>query len=226
MRNLGRKLDMDSIEAKVQARKARSEEILRGEGVPILPSLPVIEAEEEVTTPDTVAVTERALALGLVALKGEGLPQEIALKILVDFQIDPHLSPAESAFILNPNPSEYDRTQFVWRYEAYWVLLWALGFVETLERPDAICDCGTAVMFMRDLGPEGFRENAMLRPKEEIFDAADLIYRYHWAVRNARLKGEPSPAGLEPGVVQERHYALNWLIGEADQPWDDVGTST
>jgi hypothetical protein len=217
---------MNPIEAKALARKARSEEILRAEGVPILDFLPVIETEDEVTIPDTMAIAQRALALGLVALKGEGLSQETTLKILADFKIDSHLSPAETAFILNPTPTEHDSIQFVWRYEAYWVLLWALGFVETLERPDTTCDCAVAVSFMRDLGPDGFRENAKLRPASELFDAADLIYRYHWAVRNAWLQKEPPPAGLEPGVVQERHYALNWLTGDADEPWDDVDTST
>ena len=28
------------------------------------------------------------------------------------------------------------------------------------------------------------------------------------------------------GVVMERHYALNWLIGYSDQEWDDVTTDT
>ncbi len=67
---------------------------------------------------------------------------------------------------------------------------------------------------------------AKLRPQAELLDAADLIYRTHWAVRQARLDGEPSPAGLDPGVVHERHYALNWLIGYAGQAWDDMSTDT
>ena len=31
---------------------------------------------------------------------------------------------------------------------------------------------------------------------------------------------------LDPGVTEERHYALNWLIGYMEQAWDDVSTST
>jgi hypothetical protein len=31
---------------------------------------------------------------------------------------------------------------------------------------------------------------------------------------------------LHPGVAQERHHALNWLIGYMDQEWDKVSTDT
>jgi len=71
-----------------------------------------------------------------------------------------------------------------------------------------------------------FIQDANLRPIGEILDEADLIYRYHWAVKNARSKGEPPPANLDKGVVLERHHALNWLIGYMDQEWDDISTDT
>ena len=70
-----------------------------------------------------------------------------------------------------------------------------------------------------------FIEDSELRPIADILDQADLIYRYHWAVTNARMKGQQIPAGLDAGVTQERHYALNWLIG-TEQAWDDVTTDT
>lgn len=40
------------------------------------------------------------------------------------------------------------------------------------------------------------------------------------------MNGRDAPAGLEKGVVKERHYALNWLVGYMDQAWDDVTTDT
>ena len=40
------------------------------------------------------------------------------------------------------------------------------------------------------------------------------------------MNGKSAPSGLDPGVVQERHQALNWLIGYMDQHWDDVSTDT
>ena len=71
-----------------------------------------------------------------------------------------------------------------------------------------------------------FIEDSELRPIADILDQVDLIYRYHWAVRNARLKGQQIPADLDPDVTVERHHALNWLIGYLEQAWDDVSTDT
>lgn len=33
-----------------------------------------------------------------------------------------------------------------------------------------------------------------------------------------------SQPGLDCGVVRERHYALNWLIGYSEQAWDEAST--
>ena len=67
---------------------------------------------------------------------------------------------------------------------------------------------------------------AELRPQAEILSEADLIYRIHWATVDARVNGAEPPAGLNPSVVYERHYALNWLIGYAGQEWDNITTDT
>ncbi|MER9491067.1 DUF4272 domain-containing protein [Mesorhizobium sp. M0320] len=79
---------------------------------------------------------------------------------------------------------------------------------------------------MRDLDTEGLLKRANLRPQSELLDAADLIYRYNWAVMDARVNGKAAPAGLERDVVVERHYVLNWLIGYMGQEWDDISTDT
>lgn len=75
-------------------------------------------------------------------------------------------------------------------------------------------------------GAGSFVSSAKLRSPAELLDAADLIYRYHWAVRQAKLDGmaEP-PAALVPPLVEARHVALYWLIGVGDD-WDNIDTST
>ena len=65
-----------------------------------------------------------------------------------------------------------------------------------------------------------------LRAEAEILAANEAIYQLHWSVRDARLFGRPTPAELHPGVIRERHYALNWLIGYNGQDWDDITTDT
>lgn len=207
-------------------RKERSELILRAEGVPLNKFLPPIEAESAIKRRAKDDVAYRALALLTVAVKGEGLEQPVVDRIVKDYGLAAHFTPKERAFIGNASPSRHDRIQFTWRYEAAWVMLWALGYVETLEKPTAVCDVPRALKLMRNKAAAQFVADARLRPLTEIVDQADRIYRYHWAVVDARIGGRKPPAGLEPGVTLERHHALNWLIGYMEQAWDDVSTDT
>ncbi|MGL4604306.1 MAG: DUF4272 domain-containing protein [Iodobacter sp.] len=207
-------------------RKERSERVLRAEAVPINKFLPVIETERGARHRTKDKVAYRALALLVVAVKGEGLEQPSVEKIVKDYGLDPHFTPKERAFVKNVSPSQHDKVQFVWRYEAAWTLLWALGYVEKLEKPVAICDVLRAVKFMQERKTKQFIADAKLRALPEILDQADRIYRYHWAAVDARVNGKKTPAGLEPGITLERHYALNWLVGYMDQEWDDISTDT
>lgn len=225
-----RKEKIKTMEAKVspeaQQRKERSENVLSAEAVPINKFLPVIETEKEAKRRTKEEIAYRALVLLVVAVKGEGLEQPTVEKIVKDYGLDPYFTPKERAFLINASPSQHDKVQFVWRYEAAWTLLWALGYVEKLESPKAICDVPRAVKFMHERKTKQFIADAKLRELPEILDQADRIYRYHWAVVDARVNGKKTPANLEPVVTMERHHALNWLIGYMEQEWDDISTDT
>ncbi len=208
-------------------RKQRSEAILQKEGVPFIAHLPVVEDEETAQIRSLEEVAWRAMALCVVAVKGEGLEQERVLEIIEQYKLENAFTPKEREFIFNNEPSERDRIQFAWQYECYWILLWALSYVEELSRPDQICDVPRAVQTMIDQTAEEFIGNAKLRSASEFLDAADLIYRYDWACVDARVNGRIIPAWLECGVVVERHRTLNWLTGYANNAeWDKVSTDT
>lgn len=207
-------------------RKARSEEILVRDGIPINRHLPVIETAENARPHSITEVAYRSLALLTVALKGEGLEQPLVERLIKEYELTTRFTPKESAFIRNEAPSETDRIQFSWRYEAAWVLLWAMCHIEELGKPSTICDVPKAVSIMKDRTAAQFVADARQRPLAQLLDEADLIYRYDWAVVDARVNRRPVPHGLDPGVVQERHYALNWLVGYMEQDWDDVSTDT
>lgn len=221
---------IEQQEAKVSeeghARKLRSIAILKAENVPFAEQLPLIATENESVRRTTEEVATRAMALCIVAAKAEGLEQPVVDQLVKDFKLQSVLTPEEKEFIENREPSRHERVQLLWRFECYWVMLWALGFVEELDRPDHICDAKKAVSILLENGREGFLKKAQLRPQSELLDAADLIYRYHWAVVDARIENLEVPAGLDADVVMERHYALNWLIGYLNQEWDDVSTDT
>jgi hypothetical protein len=225
-----RKAKVKAMEKKVSTeavqRKERSEGVLVAEAVPVNKYLPVIETENEAMRRTKEQIAYRAMALLVVALKGEGLDQPTLNKIIKDYSLGAHFTPNERAFVNNKAPLQHDKVQFTWRYESAWTLLWALGYVESLEKPVAICDVPKAVKLMHERSSEQFIAAAKLRTLSEILDQADRIYRYHWAVVDARVNGKKSPSGLEPGVVLERHYALNWLIGYMKQEWDDISTDT
>lgn len=208
-------------------RKERSIEWLEEMAVPVNKNLPSIQGEEatEIRSPKTIA--QRCLALTLVSLKGEGLEQEVVERVYADLGLEGLLSPMERSFYESPEPSQQDKVNFVWRYESLFVLLWALGYTDDLGYPGSICDVQAVVKLVHSKqGVAGLLEGSAPKSKEEVLEEADRIYRLHWAVVDARLRGQKAPADLEAGVVYERHYALNWLIGYQGVEWDDISTDT
>jgi Domain of unknown function (DUF4272) len=114
--------------------------ILRAEGVPFISHLPVMETAAGALKRSKEEVALRTLCVVLVAARGSGLEEEIVERVLKSFELRPHLTPKELAFVLDDSPSRHDRVQFSWRHEAAWALLWALGFVAQLGKPAQMCD--------------------------------------------------------------------------------------
>jgi hypothetical protein len=207
-------------------RKNKSIKILQKKNIPYTNWLPTIGGIQHSLRCNTKEVAYRAMVLQTVALKAEGLPQNIVDVIINDYGLENHFTAEERNFIYNKNVDDITNIQFLWRYEAYWVLLWSLGFLKTLDYPDSTCDVALAISMLKDRSKESFLQDARLRSQEEILDQADLIYRDHWAVRDKELYGFEPPANLNAGVVFERHYALNWLIGHSNKEWDNISTDT
>lgn len=207
-------------------RKERSEQRLKELRIPINPHLPQIESEEEVTLRLPREVAQRAVVLATAVAYSQGLGRSQALEFLDNWKLWEAVTPLEKAFFLDEHPAHQRLINFSWRVESLWVLLWALGLVEKLSFPSSVCDVQKTVEMVVEHSVEGFVNNAKLRPLAEILDEADWIYRLDWAVVDANLKGQALPGDLISGVVYERHYALNWLIGYMDQEWDEVTTDT
>lgn len=213
-------------EQEALARKSRSIEILNAQGIEYIDHLPVIETEDECVRRSREEVIQRAITLFVVAVRGENSDQDVVLDLIKTYEADGYFTPTEQDFIDEPEPQEADCMRYSWRYEAVNLLLWALGLIDVLGDPNEIADVPHLQRILSELGVLGLRKKTELRPQSEILDAADLIYRYHWAVRNSLLRGEGGPEGLDPGVVAERHHTLNWLTGFQSTPWDEIDTST
>jgi hypothetical protein len=207
-------------------RKERTVRELESLGIPVNPWLPIIESDEEARIRDPEDAARRAIILYAVTSAGHGDDRGAIIAFLKDESLWDHVSPNEKALFEDEKPSEQTMVDATWRAEALWVLLWSLGKIGTLDLPTEFCNTDLIHDLMPKPGEvaESVR-SATLRPKSAILDETDRIYRLHWAVRDAQLNNRPVPANLDPGVVMERHYALNWLTWYGDE-WDDITTDT
>ncbi|MDO5641694.1 MAG: DUF4272 domain-containing protein [Paracoccus sp. (in: a-proteobacteria)] len=207
------------------ARKARSEAILRAAGVPVLDGLPVIAGESRSLRRESRPVAERLLGAMIASVKAETNDYDLGQSLLDQYEARPYLTPAEQAFMDDPDPDQQTITDTAWRYEGVLVLFWALGLYDALPPGDQIADVGDMGAMLSVMGPEGLFDLAVLRPQAELLDMADYYYRLHWAVTDARLKGQALPGG-DASIVLERARALNWLYGYGGQSWDEVSADT
>ena len=217
-------------------RKEKSIEILKANKVPYMEGLPVIEGVNEIEMRSAEEIAKRAIAC-LISIQvacdinsGENIEEsrEFFKSFLERYKVKEELTDNEKEIIFG-SPDKQAVINMAWKYEAYWTLIWALGIVDKLEYPSQICDCNFAIRAVADYEDfNDFMKTVKLRSIEEILDEADLIYRYNWACVNARIHGENPPAGLDPGVIFERHWGLNWLIGKGtyNDNWDSVSTDT
>lgn len=217
---------MPMYEASVE-RKARTEELLKSVGVPLNLNLPRVEDDSEVKLRDALDVARRSLVLYSLSAVGFGAESQRAVNWLTAQDLWDFVSPDENAFMTNRDPLQQQVVEASWRVEALWTLLWSMGKIDTLEFPTETCDVEKVqnLMPVPDSDCSNFLANARLRSLSEVLDQVDLIYRIHWAVREAQLTRQTIPCSINPSVVYERHYALNWLVGYAEQ-WDDITTDT
>ncbi len=212
-------------------RKARTEALLASRGVSVPQHLPPLISEPELRSRAPQELAGRAFALLAVAARAESVANNAPLAVndllarLPSAQAN--LTPNEQAFLFDDAPAEPAVVQFGWRFECLFVLEWALGLVDALPFPEAICDVPLATRVMLDARDvEGAVHAAKVRTESDILDALDLHYRLHWLIRQSRMKETALPQGLDAGVVAERHHALNWLVRFEDHDWDDVDTPT
>jgi hypothetical protein len=227
-----------------RARALRSFAELKKRSVPVFPGPLFVDDDDDVRlqTPDDVA--RRTLVLWAVELQAEGVPHAETLGIIQQLDLEKSVNPLERAFLDNDNPSPEECQQLVWRLESLWVLMWALGHIESLDWPSGMCDVPKLAGLLGEYEDDAtFITSARLRPVSEILDAQDLIMRIHWAIRDAYLHQDgmlpvgldwsqdddwvPSTMSAEVGVVEQRHYTLNWLVNYLDpKNWDCVDTPT
>jgi hypothetical protein len=212
-----------------QRRKTHSESKLRALGVLVNEHLPVIESEDEVELRSLDEVLRRLVALWAVVDKAYLGSESQSTNYIVTHEMQSWLSNVELSFLLDQQPDERDCIHFSWQLEALFFVAWCAGLLESSEVPSE----QSSVKPIIDLFPVGLelpdrlRSAIRIREKSEVLDRADLLYRLHWAVRDAELAGSAELDGIDGGVVQEWHRAVNWMIKyDLEDDWDQVGTDT
>jgi len=221
--------DQNELEEDQKNRKENNEKILEAKGIKINKHLPCIESEAETTlrTPKEIAQRVSVLAMtNLVAFNS--IDPDVAIDYLQSYNLWDFVTENEKEFL--EDPTDDKKAQETWKCEGIWVLMWALKKVESLDFPDAFCNLENISPEDYPVGPDKDPNDFIdaitsIRSKSEILDADDLYYRYNWACVDERINGREIE-GINPGIVYERQYALNWLINYMGQDWDSISCDT
>jgi hypothetical protein len=141
------------------------------------------------------------------------------------------LSPMEKTFLYSDPKTERDEIQFSWQSECLHFLAWCGCLFDNLEIPRGHSQLGDWFdLFPADLDDVGRLKDALkIRDKQELLYWSDDLMHIHWNVREANIKGQIVPSGIDGEVIQEWHYAINWMVYFIDDEvleWDDVTTDT
>jgi hypothetical protein len=211
-----------------EQRKHKTEALLNRLNISINEWLPLIEDENEARIRNAKDIAKRILILVYlnVYAEDESVKKEVIV-FLERGNLWDSVSQMEKKLFSKEYLSTQEKRNISWRSEAIWLMLWAIGKVDKLELPIEQCDVQNILRLVPPYyeSSASFVNTAKVRPLNEILDISDLTYRLHWAVRDAELNGNPIPANLNSSIIEERHYAINWVT-YYEEDWDNITTDT
>ncbi len=208
-------------------RKTKTEKHLESLNVPVNKDLPALEEDHLIEIKSAKEIAERLLILTYLCVSAQNKENKEIIDFLKEEDLWNSVSENEKKLFAKSRYKKQELMEISWRAECIKVLLWAINKIDRLDFPNKQCN----VSKMLELIPEymaplkEFVQNAKTRSKQEILDMTDLIYRIHWATRQAELEGKAIPAKVDPGVIEERHYAINWITNYGEN-WDEILTDT
>jgi len=207
--------------------KIENQAILAALNIPYYDRVILYKDEMESKIRSSIDIAKRILVLSyLCYVAGTDENKSAIINYLKEEDLWNSASKAEKKLFLKKNPTAIEKITISWSIEAVWLLLFTINKVEKLDLPqleinlDLIFD--RLPEFMAD--SKAFINSAATRPVIEILSMWDLIYRLHWACRDAELN-DKKQFDLNPGILQERHHAINWVIN-SDKNWENITTDT
>jgi len=210
-----------------QERKEFTNKFLTQKGVPVMEHLPLVDDYKNARFRNEKEIASKAVVLyGLIFVANNEMTSEQIILYFKKYDLWKNVSPEERQYLEKKNKTDQDNSPLTWRIENLNVLLWSLGHFDKLPFPTVMCDFSLYENLPNlKANPTDWINKSRLRNTEDILNETDLIYRIHWATEDARINNRNTPAALNPDVIMERHFALNWLTMYADN-WDDITTDT
>lgn len=215
----------------LSARAIRSREAMASHEIPCDVSLSAELSEDDIDLRPTMDIVRRAAALLCVCLTARAYtsPREITSPLTWSvslikrfnerFLVSSAFSPKEKAYV--DAPSKDQHSAYLQRSEACAVLLWSLGLMP-LSWPDTPADLGALNNCLKDTDMNTLCASVHIRSAGELADAYDLTARLHALCVRSDLR-QIADTHLDPDIIYERHYALNWLLGvNGITRWDSV----
>lgn len=201
----------------VDERRRRSNARLAEAGVPSVEG-PPSRGDDAIHLPSADVALRRAMILALTGMVGDGLDRESAAIDLERWELGPHLTPAEAAFLANESPSAEQSAGYSYRQEGALAILWALGMIPRLGAPDPDAAGEESLKLLSAESLAALAARALYRASSEILDEEDFYRRYRAAYAPVVPPG--TAVGMEPQLgpvplpaVNERLDALEWLAG-------------
>ncbi len=208
-------------------RKEKTETYLKELHIPFNFGLPPIEEESDSTIRSGTDIAKRIFVLVYLGVYSEDGDKNEIVGFFKSEELWDSVTEDEKKLLSEKKLTEKDSINISWRSEGIYLLLWAIYKIDNLGLPIDQCNIGEMLELLPNAfeSTKDFIKNATVRPTAEILDKSDLIYKLHWAAREADSKDEDIPGDIDTGIIQEWHYAINWIT-YYDENWDDILTDT
>ena len=171
-------------------------------------------------------IEARAAILNIVQARVFDMPEELAMRWLLDAHVLDHLAPDEWGFIAC---GRGERARYADQLESLYTVAWLLGLVDHLD-PAIPCDEELPELLPDLRRPESFgtwrdRQLTPTRDAGVVAEMMDLYYCLDWVCDQARRAGQAPPRGVDDNLVWHRRWALEWAVVFADERpvhWDEV----
>ncbi len=133
----------------------------------------------------------------------------------------------EKYLLRSDDADEAERAKLSFRFEAAYMLAWALGFVDEAPDPSSECDPELVTAFFSNIPAlftetEDFLADAAFRRISVLHD--EFLFYKMTALYFSHIKetDKEDSSNVHPAAAYERYIVLSWLFDTDDMGWDEL----